>query len=103
MSTATVSSRGGVLVSESDLLPTSSGPRPAQESVPSAVSFGFRHVATEAPAEVLDFSHLRYEPSTGTNVDSRSGKPAIFSPDLASTTYPNTTEDMQTWTDSDTD
>ncbi|MEV0649949.1 hypothetical protein AB0I28_32300 [Phytomonospora sp. NPDC050363] len=93
-----------VLVPDAALVPTTVGPTPITPvTAPRAVSYGYAQARRLPPQETLDFSHLRYDADRGLNIDTTTGAPGIFSPRLASNTQPSTTEDMQTWTDRDSD
>lgn len=92
------------LVPDAVLLPTTAGPVPVTDvTAPSPVSYGYGQARRLPPQETIDFTYLRYDPELGINVDTGTGAPGIFAPMLASATQPNTTEDMQTWTDRDSD
>jgi len=86
------------------MLPTTRGPQagPKAAKPPSGRSFGFARLAPITASEPWDLTGIRYDAERGINVD-LTGKPAVHSPNLGSTTQYTTTADHQSWTDSDTD
>jgi putative ATP-grasp target RiPP len=67
------------------------------------VSFGYGTLNRLPENGTLDLTGVTYDPVRGLNLDT-SGEPMTLMPiTMASSTKANTTEDHQTWTDSDTD
>ncbi len=80
-----------------------SRPRSLATTVPThAVSFGFGNLRPVKPSAPLDLDSFTYRPDLGYNVGP-DGRPAVDTIQCGTSTQSDTKEDMQTWTDNDTD